>query len=152
MTEGGDYNGVTGGEPVSEIKLNLLDSFCTFSMAMTQMECVSVHVRLPPWQPKAQEMISTSLNACLALSDQTGSPFLLMWSSSRRTWWLGTRGVTTPASTCAEPTSRRPENSLPRQPNFMCLVETFYVSSIFHPWSQTSQFQEFHFWSISKNI
>lgn len=78
------------------------------------------------WQLKAWETISTSLNACLALSDQTGSPFPLMWLSLRQTWWLGTRGVTMLAFTCAEPISRRPENLLPRPQSFMCLVESFY--------------------------
>lgn len=110
-------------------------------------------IRLFLWQLKARETISTSLNACLALSDQTGSPFPLMWLSSRPTWWLGTRGVTTLAFTCAEPTSRRPENLLPRPPSFMCLVQSFYALNslsfsldlklIHH------QIQEFHFWCLN---
>lgn len=70
-------------------------------------------------------MIFTSLNASSTLSDQMGSPFPLMWLSSQQTWWLGTRGATTPAFTCAEPTSRRPENLLLLLLSFMCLVNSF---------------------------
>lgn len=42
--------------------------------------------------------------------DQTESPFPQTWSSLPQTWWLGTRSVTMPASTSAEPTSPKLES------------------------------------------
>lgn len=86
-----------------------------------------VYIRLFLWQLKARETISTSLNACLTHSDQTEGPFPLIWLSLRQTWWLRTQGFTTLAYTCAEPTSRRPENLLPQPPSFTYLVESFYA-------------------------
>lgn len=104
------------------------------------------------WQIKARELNSTTFNARLALSDQTGSPFPLMWLSSRQTWWLGTRGVTTLAFMCAEPTSRRPENLLPPPLSFTCLVESFYalnyLSFSLVPKFLHHQLHKLHFWCL----
>lgn len=133
MTKGGGYNGVTGRELVHDSKLNLLYILCTVYFSWPGYKwSVSVftsdnHLSVSLATEGQTETIFTSFSACLALSDQTASPFPLMWLSSRQTSWLGTRGVTTLAFTCAEPTSRRPENLLRRPPSFTCLVELFYA-------------------------
>lgn len=60
--------------------------------------------------------------------DQMESPFPLMWSSSQQTWWLGTQGVTMPASMSAGPTSPRPESLSLLLLNCMCPVGVMYCT------------------------